>query len=49
MKPLIEIDKLNYTINQKKILKNISLKIFPGEFYIIEGENGSILDANVVC
>ncbi|MCE3010592.1 MAG: ABC transporter ATP-binding protein/permease [Proteobacteria bacterium] len=39
--PVLQITNLNLTINQRKLLKNIDLKIQYGEFVTIVGEVGS--------
>ncbi|MHB8065102.1 MAG: ATP-binding cassette domain-containing protein, partial [Ruminiclostridium sp.] len=38
---IIEIQKLNFEINNNKILKNISLSIETGEFVGLIGPNGA--------
>lgn len=41
MQPLIEFKNTYLTIGEKNILNNITLAIFPGEFVVILGGNGS--------
>lgn len=38
---LISINNLSFAYDQKEILKNINLKLDPGDFLAISGENGS--------
>ena len=38
---LININNLSFAYDQKEILKNINLKLEPGDFLAISGENGS--------
>ena len=38
---LININNLSFAYDQKEILKNINLKLDPGDFLAISGENGS--------
>ena len=38
---LISINNLSFAYDQKEILKNINLKLEPGDFLAISGENGS--------
>ena len=40
-KPILEIENLNASINDIKILNNLNLKIYPGEIHAIMGRNGS--------
>jgi len=39
--PLLEIKSLQASINNIEILKNLSLKVYPGEIHAIMGPNGS--------
>lgn len=39
--PLLEVQKLDVSINETKILKDFNLKINPGEIHAIMGPNGS--------
>lgn len=41
MQPLIEFKNADFTVGEKNILNNITLSIFPGEFVVILGGNGS--------
>ena len=41
VKPIIELDKINYSYENFTALANISLKINPGEFIFLVGPNGS--------
>jgi len=41
IKPILEIENLNASINDIKILNNLNLKIYPGEIHAIMGRNGS--------
>ncbi len=38
---MIEIEKLNFRIRDKVILRDINLKILPGDFWLIFGPNGA--------
>ena len=40
-KALFEIDNLAVCVEEKEVLKNLSLKIFPGEIHALMGRNGS--------
>ncbi|MBO8159871.1 ABC transporter ATP-binding protein [Thermosyntropha sp.] len=40
--PVLEMDKVWFTYSGgREVLKNISLKVFPGEFWAVFGENGA--------
>ena len=39
--PILEIKNLKASINEKEILKNLNLKVCPGEIHAIMGPNGS--------
>ena len=41
MKNVFEIEHLNYAVNNKKILKDINLKVTEGEYLTITGPSGS--------
>jgi heme exporter protein A len=41
MAPILSCKNLSYTIGYKKIFKNISFEIFPSDFTLLTGENGS--------
>lgn len=41
MKPLLTLNKINFAIEEKKILQDISFEITPGEILGISGESGS--------
>lgn len=38
---MLELENISFTINGKKILKDINLKLEEGKFYVITGPNGS--------
>ena len=38
---MIEIKNLHVNVEEKEILKGISLKVMPGELHVIMGRNGS--------
>lgn len=39
--PLLSTDNLSYSINNKELLRGISLEVMPGEFLVILGRNGA--------
>lgn len=41
MKPLIQLKNISFSIGEKKIIDNINLSIFSGDFVVILGGNGS--------
>lgn len=40
-KPLVQVDSFNLEIGGKKIVKNLSFEVFPGEVFAFLGANGS--------
>jgi len=40
-KPLVEIEKVSFSYNGEKVLEDVSLKLFPGDFCALIGPNGS--------
>jgi putative ABC transport system ATP-binding protein len=41
MRPLIEFTNTYFTVSQRDIIRNLNLAVFPGDFLIILGGNGS--------
>ena len=38
---MLEINNLNVGINNKQIIKQLNLKVEPGQFHVIMGRNGT--------
>lgn len=41
MRPIVDVNNLSFEINQKHILRDVSLQVIPGQFIGIIGPNGS--------
>lgn len=41
LEPLLEMQGISKTFNGLRVLKNVSLKVYPGEIHALMGENGA--------
>ena len=41
LEPLLEMQGISKTFNGLRVLKNVGLKVYPGEIHALMGENGA--------